>query len=514
MRKPHKILSPILLILALGSAMAQDSGSPQTNTPAQQDDAQQSQIPAPAYGQENPPPPVNENPPISGLDIPGLEPHAAPLSYLQPRAHVLETADSNVGNNLGASSVRSVTSALAGVDLQRLWKNYQLSLSYTGGVGYYSLRGLGFRQVEQLNLDQKINWKRGQLGIRDSFSYLPEGNFAEAYGSMNGVGQLLGSSSFGGGSVLFGNGVFGSLGDVPSIVNMALVDVVENLTPKSSVTATVGYGFVHYTDNIGSSIFGQNGAEPISFLGSRQETAQVGYDRILGPHDQAALVYAYQNFDFSVSGAAFHTQLAQLMWGHRISGRMDFVIGGGPQLTRINETTQGCTIINITPSQCLNFGGELITTTLDTTGLSAAGRASLRYKFPKTMLALSYQHYNTNGSGFFAGAKSDIALLSANRPLNRIWSLTLDAGYSKNKRLQLVTGNIAGRSYDYGFAGIALHRMLGRTVHVYASYEFNDLAFDSSFCTVTGATGPCSRISQRHLGTIGLDWTPRPIRLD
>ncbi|MGA7909029.1 MAG: hypothetical protein WCA16_16590, partial [Candidatus Sulfotelmatobacter sp.] len=110
--------------------------------------------------------------------------------------------------------------------------------------------------------------------------------------------------------------------------------------------------------------------------------------------------------------------------------------------------------------------------------------------------------------------KSDIALLSANRPLNRIWSLTLDAGYSKNKRLQLVTGNIAGRSYDYGFAGIALHRMLGRTVHVYASYEFNDLAFDSSFCTVTGATGPCSRISQRHLGTIGLDWTPRPIRLD
>ena len=34
------------------------------------------------------PPPVSENPPLSGLDLPSLEPHAAPLSYLQPGCDV------------------------------------------------------------------------------------------------------------------------------------------------------------------------------------------------------------------------------------------------------------------------------------------------------------------------------------------------------------------------------------------------------------------------------------------
>src|SRR2546427_9533149 len=35
----------------------------------------------------------------------------------------------------------------------------------------------------QLDVDQRINWKRGQLALRDSFSYLPEGTFGfGAYG--------------------------------------------------------------------------------------------------------------------------------------------------------------------------------------------------------------------------------------------------------------------------------------------------------------------------------------------
>jgi len=508
MRQTSHILG--VLLLALGVAFAQDSGTPQ----APPEGGQAAPAPAPAYGQDNPPPPVTENPPISGLDVPGLSPHAAPLSYLQPRVDVMETADSNVENGLGASSVRSVTRAFGGLDLQRLWQNYKLALSYTGGVGYYSARNLGAKLVQELDLDQRVNWKRGQLGVRDSFNYLPEGNFGSAYGAMNGLGQLLGPGSLGGGSFLVGDSVFGSLGDVPRITNVALIDLVENLTPKSSVTASASYAFVHYTEDVSSTILGANlGPTPISFIGNTEETGEVGYDRILGPHDQAAIVYAYQNFDFSVSDAAFHSQIAQLLWGHRISGRMDLVIGAGPQLTTIDETTQSCLPFSTDPSECVLLGQPLVTTSLNTTRLSAAGRASLRYKFPKTYTALTYQHRNTSGSGFFAGATSDIATLSVNRPLTRIWSVTLDAGYSRNRRLQLPvsSGGLPGSRFDEGFAGIALHRRFGRTIHVFASYQFNELDFDSSFCLTAG---PCSRTSQRHIGTVGLDWTPRPIRLD
>src|SRR4029077_6687340 len=212
MSKRHSILPLMLLTLALGTSRAQDSSSPQSPA-ATPDTAQQPEPPpAPAFGQDNPPAPVSENPPISGIDQPGLEPHAAPLSYLQPGAHLSEAADSNVADTLGASDFHAVTRALGSLAPQRLESNYKLALDFVGGTGYYSANGIGFKQVEQLDVDQRITWKRGQLGVRDSFSYLPEGNFGGASGSMSGVGGMLGgSASAGGQNVFLGGSQFGSL---------------------------------------------------------------------------------------------------------------------------------------------------------------------------------------------------------------------------------------------------------------------------------------------------------------
>ena len=90
-----------MLAFALSGAWAQDSSTPaappldRTRCPSSQ------QEPVPAYGQENTPPPVSENPPLSGLDLPSLEPHAAPLSYIQPGATFSESADSNAGERHG-----------------------------------------------------------------------------------------------------------------------------------------------------------------------------------------------------------------------------------------------------------------------------------------------------------------------------------------------------------------------------------------------------------------------------
>jgi hypothetical protein len=521
MSKLHSILPLMLLILALGTSRAQDSSSPQSPA-ATPDTAQQPETPpAPAFGQENPPPPVSENPPISGIDQPGLEPHAAPLSYLQPRAHLSESADSNVADTLGGSAFHSVTRALGSLTLQRLWSNYKLALDFVGGAGYYSAHGIGFQQMEQLDVDQRITWKRGQLGVRDSFSYLPEGTFGGAYGGMSGSGMTLGGGAFGGQNVFLGGGQFGSLGQVPRIMNLTLVDVVENLTPKSSVTLTGGYNFVHFTGNP-VDLFSGNQASA-RFLGSSQVSAQAGYDRILGPHDQAALTYGYQGFNFSFSGLAFHSHVVQLMWGHRISGRMDFLIAAGPQITQLStacplgDVSSPCTFVPATGLE----SGELASTKL-----SVAGRASLRYKFPKTALNVSFDRYTTSGSGFFPGAQSDIGRLNIRRPLGRVWDAFSDFGYARNSREQTLSPTqlqacslsntkcpgIIANTYSYGFAGLGVHRMIGRNFHAFASYQFNYLTFDNSFCGVGFSS--CSRISQRHVGTIGIDWTPRPMRLD
>jgi hypothetical protein len=500
MSRRHYISIMAVVVLALGAARAQDnSGQPPAsgNAPDSSQPQQQEQEsttppttpapPVPAYGQTNAVP-IDENPPISGLDEPALGPHAAPVSYLQPGATLSEAADSNVGNTLGGQNLRSVTRALGSLTLRRLWSNYKLAVDYAGGVGYYDAPGVGFKALQSLALDQKISWKRGQLSLRDDGSYLPEGNFAAAYGSLNpqeGAGGILGEG-------IFGGTVFGALGQVPRLMNVGAADISENLSPKSALTLAGGYGLVHFYGN-DSELNG------VPFLGSSEVTAQGGYDRILSPHNQVALIYGYQGFRFSATGTAFHTQVIQLAYGHRVSGRMDFTIGAGPQIVQLSV----CTV---------QSGLCVYNTTVADVRVGVAGQFKLRYKFPRTSLELSYRRMDTNGSGFFAGAESDIARLQVSRPLSRVWSGFADLGFAKNSRINPeIGGGINANTYTFGFAGAGVHRMLGRNFHAFASYQFNELSFDRSFC---GSAKGCSRISQRNVATIGLDWTPRPIRIE
>ena len=513
MSKLQTIWTLSMLAFALSGAWAQDSSTPPTTGDVPQSAEQQ---PVPAYGQESTPPPISENPPLSGLDLPSLEPHAAPLSYLQPGASFSESAATNGADVLGSGSLASITRALGSVTLQRLWSHYDLALDYIGGVGYYNLPGEGFVALQQMDIDQKITWKRGELSLRDSFSYLPGGNFGGSYGSMGSQAiASLGNSAFGG---FWGGSSLGSLELASRVLNVSEADITENLSPKSTITAAGGYAFTHFygTDTAGNS-----------FIGGSQVSVQVGYNHILTSHTQMALMYGYQGFDFSIVGSAFHTHIIEGMYGHRISGRMDLLLGAGPQLTFISTQSATCSETIVAPYYCQLFGGTLIPTTIKDTKPGVAAQARLRYKFPKTMLDLEFQRFETSGSGFFAGAQSNIVNLSANRPLSRVWDSFVDIGFSTNSRLQKLSqqqltqcGNPQttqaacpannASSYDYAFIGGGLRRALGRNFRAYFSYQFNELLFDQSYC----GTGACNRISNSNIVTFGLDWTPRPIRID
>jgi hypothetical protein len=497
-----------MMVFALGVVWAQDNATPPS-------DSQAPQQPVPAYGQENAPAPINENPPLSGLDLPSLQEHAAPLSYLQPGATFSESANTNIGNTLGGTTFGSITRGLGNLALRRLWSHYNLALDYTGGIAYYQKSG-GVRQLQNLGVEQKILWKRGQLSFRDGFSYLPEGNFGGAYGSLGSSGAAgLGNTAFG--SFWGGNG-FGGLGLTPRILNVSLAELSENLSPKSAVTATGGYAFTHF---YGNDVSGA------SFIGSSQVSAQGGYNRVLTPHTQVAAMYGYQGFDFSVLGTAFHTHVVQGMYGHRISGRMDLLLGAGPQFTLIGTQSQVCSDPTFPPFLC-PVGDTLVPVTISSRRLGVAAQARLRYRISKNSFELRYERFVTSGGGLFTGAQTDMVRFGVEHPLSRKLSLSMDMGYSHNERLQPLTpqqiqacltlqdpqnacpANDA-RTYNSGFAGAALHRFFGREFHGFVSYQFNELAFDHSFC-VSGLA--CNRISNRQVVTLGLDWTPRPIRID
>jgi hypothetical protein len=439
---------------------------------------------APAIGQDNPPPTPSENPPISGLDQPSLEPQVPVRSFLQPGARVSEAVDSNVGGTLGHSSTSSVTRALGTLLLQRFWNRYEAVVGFAGGGAFYTHHANNFSQIEQLEAEQRMNWRTGVLAVRDDFSYLPEGAFGA--GSFGGVGGLGGMGSGGGITSgveeFFGPGQLGSLGQAPRITNVSIVHVAQSLSRRTSLTLTGSYGLVHYTDNTALV----NG---ISLLDSRQTSAQAGYNYQLNRKDQIALVYGFQEFRYpGPVGSSFTTQLINALYGHRISGRLDFVIGGGPQFIRTKSF----------------FAGS-------TNQISGSGRISLRYKFPRTEMALTFFRYTTSGSGFFAGATSDVARVSATRPIARRWTGTADIGYAHNSRLGFSLFGVPAQSDSYVYAGGSVHRQLGRDFRASLSYQFNDLWFDRSFCAQS--TG-CSRTSQRSVALISLDWHPHPIRLD
>src|SRR6266498_4645537 len=187
MSKRRCIWTLCLMSCILQVPWAQDS-SAQSGQPA----------PAPAYGAENPPATVGENPPLSGLDLPSLEPHVAPISYLQPGATFSESVSTNINNDVGASKVGSITRGLGTLTLKRLWSHYDLALDYVGGVGYYTRQSNGGKLLQDFGLQQKVTWKRGEFSVRDSFSYLPEGNFGAAYGSLGSSGIVtVGNTAFG-----------------------------------------------------------------------------------------------------------------------------------------------------------------------------------------------------------------------------------------------------------------------------------------------------------------------------
>jgi hypothetical protein len=125
MNKGHLMMTLTLTLIGASVAWAQ---SDQNQPPAP--------APVPAFGQENPAPEVSENPPISAIDQPGLDPHAAPESFLLPGLHFSESADSNAANELGQSSVSTITRAMGSLTLQKLWRSYDVAMDYIGGVDY------------------------------------------------------------------------------------------------------------------------------------------------------------------------------------------------------------------------------------------------------------------------------------------------------------------------------------------------------------------------------------------
>ena len=283
--------------------------------------------PPAAVGQDNSVLGTPENPPLSGLDQPSLEPGVSARNFLQPAIQVNQAVDSNVGNDLGDSAVHGVTRVLGSLLLERLWRRYETGLAYVGGTALYS----GFNKtdslIQALEAQQRITWRTGQLVVRDSLDYLPEGSFGVA--GAWGLGSLGGGGTIGTIPGLFGSGQFGALGQVPRITNTTLAEIAESLSPRSAVTAAAEYGLVHFNDN------------SAGYVDSNTVTAQARIQLPDYPQGSSRIGICLPGFSVSQCSRHLHIyvhHIVSLMYGRRISGRMNFLLSAGPQITRIKSS--------------------------------------------------------------------------------------------------------------------------------------------------------------------------------
>ncbi len=409
-------------------------------------------------------------------------------SFLIPGIHVSEAADSNLGETTTGSSVQGVTRLMGSMMFQKIGSRSMTALDYIGGGEFYSGYAAGSDQVQQFDGEERILWNKGQLTARDQFSYLPEGEFGfGVYGESGAYSQGLAGIGYIGGGIgagvggLFGPGQFGTLGQEPRINNLATVDIDQALTPRSGITLAGGYGIVRFMDNTAG------------FIDSNQVSAEAAYDYQLSRKNQIAFLYGFQDFRYpNFAGTTYTTHLTQVLFGHRISGRMDLIVGAGPEITVVNSPL---------------FGGT-------TQSVTASAQAGLRYRFPKTSLGIFYSRFNTSGSGYFLGATSDVVRVSASRPLGRLWTGGIDIGWADNSRIQAgVLGLLPATTtgFQYWYAGAVARRELSHHFSFFVSYQFNDLSFSGASCVTPIA---CNQAAQRHVAAVGLDWHPHPIRLD
>ena len=457
---------------------------------AQSDNSQGRSAPVSPLGQSAPI--LNpENPPVSSLDEAGFDLRGGERSFFSYGLSASETIDSNANNKLGGEGVSSVTHFLGAMDLQRLYAKTDLFLEYLGGVAAYSSSTETVRQLHAAGFMGVTRWRTGRLTARDSFSYLPEGSFSVgAFGGVPGLGIATGSGTSGlaGGGMpgmhFSGNGQFGSVGLTPRIANSALLDVVQSLTPRSAFTVAAGFSNAHFFDDTNV------------LINSDRELVEGGYSYMIGRRDQLGAVYGFQQFRFPQdAGGQIDAHVVNIRLGHTISGKMSVILGGGPEYITFQVPN---------PDPGTNDP-------IKVSRWSANGRVVFRYRFTRTSISATYEKFTSAGSGFFAGADTQAVRLGLTRPLARTWELYTDLGYAHNRRLQeqLLQG-LPGNTFDHGFFRALLRKHLGREYSAFLAYRFNDLSFDSSAC----GSSPCSRASERHMATIGVEWHPRPSRID
>lgn len=426
-------------------------------------------------------PQIQTSPPVLVVDHSLSEAEAERRSVMTAGLNVSAASELTPAYGAYPFQAYTATRVFALVDLKKIVHRFDTSVQYRGG-GYF-LKNTGSpwseKQVHQLTILEQLRWEKTHLMIEDSFNEFPGASFgSNAFGGSSAYNLGLGGNS--GIADFFGFSTFG-LGSAEHISNVALAGVSQELTPRSTVTFVGAHAITDYL-----------GAQSIN---SQQVSGLAGYSYMLSERSQLSLTGGYQYWRFTQYETS-NAYSAQVGYTRQLSPRISLSASGGPQLL----TSRSPTIITVGPVQIPVIASSR------QTGIT--GEAAIGYGWSKGKLALMYGHIVTGGSGFFAGANSDIGTVTFDRPALRSWSTDFSAGFVHLSSLGNGAAGILNNAYQYWFAGAGVARRLGRHLSFSASYQFNSQTTTSG-CTIASSCG-----SIMHTALLSLSWRTAPFNLD
>jgi hypothetical protein len=414
--------------------------------------------------------------PLAGAQYLSLGGLGTTRSYWQPHLNVFATADSNpIQSATTQSNWSTWTSFSGGVDIHRIAGTSEMTVGYTGGAMFSNDGTAGNGIVQGLNLADKFSFRRSSLSFFDQLSYLPEQ--ALGFGGATGT-PLPGGGAPGlepgfipGQSILAGRG--------QSLANSFVAEVDRHLTPRSSLTFSGGYSLLHYFDS--------------DLLNYGDVIAQGGYNYQMSQRNTIAVLYSFSAFRFSHFDQSIDDHTAQISFARRVTGRLAFQIGAGPQVVMFRTPI---------PSGSGSSGGGTTSSTQIYWSLNTA----LQYQVQRIGLGLAYNHGVSGGSGVLAGAIGDTVTGSVTRQMSRTFSSGVTAGYARNYGLTTESETSpASQTYNYWFAGASFSHPWGRSLGLTLSYQMQYQDSNSTFCI-----GPaCGTKLVRHLISVGLGWHER-----
>ncbi len=398
-------------------------------------------------------------------------------SYIFPSFQFSEAADSNFSITSGPQRFETINTLVGRLAFKQAKRRSQVTADYVGGGTIYNHHSELNNTMHQFGITQTYQGRRWGWTLDDRATYLPESAFGFGlFGWQGSLGLDIGGafgSNLASLSPMYNANQSIYNGRGSRVANTFVAQVQYMPSRRSTFSLTGSYGLLHFRT-------------PGSF-DSRNTLTVAGYSRSLSSRDTLGVTYALNMFRFRNIGRSFNTHIAELDYGHRVTGRLAVQAGGGAQVNVFSSAVAG-----------------------STTSPSWIAHGSINYAAPRNAFELSYGRYTTNGGGVVVGASTQLVQFSWSRQLSRHWSGSLGSGYSHNRSLPQTASSKAQFTFDSFYGSASLSRSLGRHTTMFLTYYEQNQTSEAAPCLV----GNCRPSLLRHLVAVGFDWHARQITAD